>query len=165
MQDPEIQEALSLLGDMMSDEVFCYGDRNVGDFFEFIQRLNTAQSFGPFALMLNDKGRGIIGMKQLKAKALLSAAAENLQLLKVPDVIFGFKVSDAARAKRQLKLWEKRASEALEANPLLKGRLKKTEVAGHSYLVLSLDGKWFPGTNSRWTKSRSSRPTRATPKR
>ena len=36
MQDPEVQEAMSLVGDMMSNEVFCYGDRNVGDFLEFI---------------------------------------------------------------------------------------------------------------------------------
>ena len=33
MQDPEVQEAMSLVGDMMSNEVFCYGDRNVGDFW------------------------------------------------------------------------------------------------------------------------------------
>ena len=56
--------------------------------------------------MLSEKGRGTPPQK-LKAMAFLSAAAENLQLLKVPDVIFGFKVKDAALAKRQLKLWEK----------------------------------------------------------
>ena len=93
--------------------------------------------------MLSEKGRGTPPQK-LKAMAFLSAAAENLQLLKVPDVIFGFKVKDTALAKRQLKLWEKRANAALEANPLLKGRLKKTDVAGHSYLVLSLDGQMVP---------------------
>ena len=33
LQDPEIQKTLSLVGDLMSEEVFCYGDHNVVDFW------------------------------------------------------------------------------------------------------------------------------------
>ena len=42
---------------------------------------------------------------------------------------------------------QKEATPALEQNPTFKGKLKKAEIAGHSYLTLSLDGNMIPWDN------------------
>ena len=143
LQDPEVQKSLSLLGDLMSEEVFCYGDRNVVDFLDMAQRLTGAVKFGPAALQLSGKAQGI-SPEKLQATAFLSALADNVQLLQVPDAVVGFKVRDVAAVKQQLQRLEKQAAAALEGNPDLKGRLKRSEVGGISYLTLTLDGSLIP---------------------
>jgi hypothetical protein len=143
LQDPEVRKTLAVLGDMMSEEVFCYGDASMVDFVDLSQRLVGAMRYGPTIVQLSGQGRDIPPNK-LQGRILLSALVENLPLLKVPDVVFGFKVSDVKAAQQQLNYLEKQATEALEKNPQLQGRLKKTTLGGHSYLTLSLDGKLVP---------------------
>ena len=52
-----------------------------------------------------------------------------MKLLQVPDAVMGFKVHDVAAVKQQLERLEKQAAAALDENPRLKGRLKRTDVA------------------------------------
>ena len=47
-------------------------------------------------------------------------------------------------SERQLERLEKQAAAALEQNPDLKGRLKRSDVGGTSYLTLTLDGSLIP---------------------
>ncbi|MGO8690384.1 MAG: hypothetical protein ACLQLG_12185 [Thermoguttaceae bacterium] len=143
LQDPEVQKTLSLAGDLVSEEVFCYGDQNVVDFVDLTQRLSSAMNYGPLTMQLDGKNRGAPANK-LQAMAVLSALAKNAQLLKVPDGVLGFKVHDAAAVRQQLERLEKLVSAALEANPQLKMQLKKTEIGGVQYLTLTLDGGMIP---------------------
>ena len=143
LQDPEVQKTLSLAGDLVSEEVFCYGDQNVVDFVDLTQRLSSTMNYGPLTMQLDGKNRGAPANK-LQAMAVLSALAKNAQLLKVPDGVLGFKVHDAAAVRQQLERLEKLVSAALEANPQLKMQLKKTEIGGVQYLTLTLDGGMIP---------------------
>ncbi len=143
LQDPEVQKDLSLLGDLVSDEVFIYGDKSMVDFVDLAQRLVGAMRYGPIMLQLSGKGHHVPPNK-IQSMVFLSALAENAQLLKAPDMVLGFKVHDAAEVKQGLKRLEKQANTLLEENPTLKGRLTKTAVGGTQYLTFSLDGNMLP---------------------
>jgi hypothetical protein len=143
LKDAETQKTLSVVGDMFSQEAFCYGEQNVGDFMDLAQRIVGAMRYGPAILQLSGKAHDI-PPENLQATVLLAAFAQNTKLMKVPDVVFGFKVSDVKAAQAQLDRLEKAAGEALVQVPQLNGRLKKTTIDGHQYLTLSLDGAMLP---------------------
>lgn len=143
LRDPELKKSLDFLGDIVSDEVFLYGGANAADLMELAQILNGAQRFGPLFSELTGEGKGVSKQK-LRKMSIVSALAENINLLKVPEGVIGFKVKNLALAKRQLDLLEKQASAALEEKPELKKRLKRTTVEGHPFLTFTLDGRLVP---------------------
>ena len=99
--------------------------------------------YGPLMLQMSQKTEGMSQPDQ-EAMLILKVLSENLPLLKVPEMVAGFKISNLALAKEELQELEKRATAELEKYPLLKGRLTKTTVAGHEYLTLALDGQMIP---------------------
>ena len=46
LEDSENRDTVDLLNEMVSDEVFVYGDKHVVDFVRLFQIVNTARSFG-----------------------------------------------------------------------------------------------------------------------
>ena len=143
LQDPEVQKDLSLLGNLVSDEVFVYGDKSMVDFVDLAQRLVGAMRYGPIIMQVSGKAHHV-PPDRIQETVFLSALAENAQLLKAPDGVLGFKVHDAAAVKQGLQRLEKQVNTLLEENPTLKGRLKKTEVGGTQFLTFSLDGSMVP---------------------
>jgi len=143
LEDPQTKELVALLGDMVSNEVFLYGDTSAVDFIELMQRINSARRFQPAILALTGRDKGVDANKA-QAIALLNTMSENLDLINVPDVIVGFKLTDTDRATAQLKRLEVIGGLLSQGNPLLKDRFKPTKVGGHDYLVLSLDGNMVP---------------------
>src|SRR5205823_6253900 len=52
-QQPENQQLLELLGDMVSEEVFLYGGPSWVGFLDLAGQLNAAQSYGPLLALLS----------------------------------------------------------------------------------------------------------------
>ncbi|MBN2476614.1 MAG: hypothetical protein JXB62_18535 [Pirellulales bacterium] len=143
LKDPEVRKLLDLAADMTSDEVFCYGDQSLVGAMELMQQIGGAMRYGPAIMQISGKAKGI-NENQLQGMLLLSALAENVELIKAPDMVMGFKVSNTELATEQLLKLEALATEALEQEPQLQGRLKRATVAGHEYLTLTLDGSMVP---------------------
>jgi len=146
LNNPETRKIIDLLADMVSEEIFVYGDESCTDFLKLFQRVNAAQSYGPMAMQASgqDEGRH---PGQLKAAAVLSALAQNADLIAVPNLLVGFKLKNANLAKEQLIKLEAIGNILLESNEQTKGRFQKTKVGANEYLVLKLDGAMIPWDN------------------
>lgn len=145
LENPEIRKIVDLAADMVGDEVFMYGDESCADFLELLQTINTAQSYGPLVMHAMHQAGATEGLdpSKFQAAAMLSALADDTDLIVVPNVVVGFKLKSTDLAKEQLIKLEMFGN-LLEVNEKTKGRFKKTKVGEHDYLVLSLDGGMVP---------------------
>lgn len=143
LQDPEKRKSLDLLADLGSHEIFMYGDQSVVESLELMQQMVGAMRFGPMSMELSGEGRGK-SPDQMQAAMLFSVLAENPDKIKVPSFVLGFKVKQKELATEHLAMLETLATMALADHEQLKGRFKKTKIAGHEYLTLNLDGSMVP---------------------
>ena len=145
LENPEVRKIVDLVGAMVSDEVFVYGDDTCTDFVELFQNLNFAQSYDPLLMHAEYRAGKIEGNPgQFQATAVMSALVDNLDLIAVPDVVVGFKLKNTDLAKEQLIKLETIGNILLESNEKTKGRFKKAKVGDSEYLVLNLDGSMLP---------------------
>lgn len=142
-ENPEVQTALELLGDMMSQEVFLCGDPASADNVELLQQIVGAMRYGPALAQMTGQARDLDPQK-LNARLLLSTLAENRDLIKVASTIIGFRVKDVQRAKDALVKLEMAAGLAAIHAPQVAASVKLSKVAGNDYLTISLDGKMVP---------------------
>lgn len=140
---PENRDTITLLTEMVSDEIFVYGDKSVIDSVRLFQIINTARSLGAMKgkLAADSEEKS---MEQFQAGAAISALAKHADMIRVPNVVIGFRLKNTKRANEQLAKLEKVIQESLEGNEKTKDCLKKTEVAGHQSLVLTLEGSLAP---------------------
>jgi hypothetical protein len=144
LRDADAKRALELACDMLSNEVFLYGGRGTTDFIELCQQLVGATRYGPAIAALRAKARGVRPDKLEPEMVLVSALCQNAALVKVPELVLGFRVTNLELARQELARLELLATAALATKPELQGRLKKTTVDGHEYLTLTLDGGMIP---------------------
>src|SRR5205823_1818477 len=100
-KQPENQQLVALLRDMVSQEIFCYGGESCIGFVELAGQLQNASRFGPLAALP-------LGGNPTHAqlKAVLQVVSKNPDLVKLPDFVIGFKLSKAEAAEAQLKRLE-----------------------------------------------------------
>jgi hypothetical protein len=142
-EQAENQELLALLGDAFANEIFFYGGQTWGDTVELMMQVQGAQRYGPAMLQATGKTRGLDPGK-LQALVILNVLNQNLDLIKVPDLIIGFRLGDTKRADNQLKRLEALLGQLEDQAPPLKGRVKRTRVGDGNYLTLNLDGEMIP---------------------
>lgn len=143
LEDPQNQQLLDLLKDMCSTEVFLYGGDSCAAFTNLAMGMANSMNYGP-AMMQLSGGTGDLNQTQIQVAAMLRSLSSNLDQIKIPDIVFGFKLSQAELAGPQLKRLETVLKGAMDQNPQLKGRLKNETVAGSSFLTIQLDGKMIP---------------------
>ena len=143
MENHEIQEIVAVLVEMTSDEIFFYGDESWIEFVQLMQTLNGANRFAPLMILLADQNKNI-DKDKIQAKMLMKVLSDNIDKIAVPNMVVGFKLKNTEKATKQLDKLEKLATAILEAQEKTKGCFKQTQIAGHQYLVLSLDGKMIP---------------------
>jgi hypothetical protein len=141
-QDPENQQLLQLLGEMCAEEFFIYGGANFVGFMDLLAEVQVANSYGPLFMLLS--GQGGLESNKRQLVPILQALSNNLNLLKVPDLVLGFKLSDTKRAEAQLKRLEKHVADHASQLPPLKEGFKREQLAGGSFLTLTLDGSLVP---------------------
>lgn len=125
---PENKELIQLLGELISHEAFVYGDVGFAETYELVQKV---------AELVNED--------LPKDDAKLNAEA--LKLLakwKMPDLLIGFKITDAKQAEGQLARLEELLKGQLEALPDLKERFSRQKIGAVEFLTLKLDGSLIP---------------------
>jgi hypothetical protein len=142
-QQPENRQLVEMLGDMFSEEIFLYGGPSWVGFLDLAGQLNAAQSYGPVLMLLSGQAEEKNAGK-MQVTMLLRTLANNLSLVRVPDQIIGFKLTDTKRAQAQLKRLETVLTNLQTQFPPLQGRVRKVKLAGGSFLTLTLDGTMVP---------------------
>jgi len=143
LEDPEVKKLLALAKDMVSSEIFVYGDARFADAVGVLQEIAGAVRYGPAIMQLTGETGGL-DEEELRLALLLGVIADNADRLQTPNVVIGFRLSDTAAAEEQLARLEELAVPLFDSNPQTKGRLKTAKVAGGEFLVLSLDGEMVP---------------------
>jgi len=143
MADPQNQELLALLGDAVSHEVFFYGGDGFTGLFELAAFANTLQAeMGPldFAATPEEMQRQQNERSLQTLQKLVEFLDQNPGVLVVPELIVGFKLTDAVPAEAQIARLEAAWRESPEIEAEWKDRLTRETVAGNEYLTLRVDG-------------------------
>jgi len=146
LEDPEVKKLLALAKDMVSSEIFVYGDARFVDALGILQEIGGAGRYGADILRLTGETGGL-DENELRLALVLGVIAESADRLQTPNLVIGFKLSDTAAAEEQLARLKELAVPLVDSNPQTKGRLKTAQVAGGEFLVLSLDGEMVPWTD------------------
>lgn len=142
-RNPQIQNALGLLADMFSQDVFFYGDADLIDALELAKAMNYTISYAVPAAEASGQFEDLEA-DEIRARLMIELLADNLERMKVPNLVFGFKIEDAERAERQLAALESLSGLIAFAAPELAGAVQRTDVDGHEFLVLTIDGSMVP---------------------
>ena len=105
LDDEDNQELLALLGDMTSNEIFTYGDNSWVGFFDLYQDAYSTMQYQPLTAQIAGE-TGDRNASELQERAILSVLAKDLDRIKIPNLVIGFKVSDAKHAENQIKRLE-----------------------------------------------------------
>lgn len=141
LADPENKELPALAADAVSQEVFLSLGAGTGDLIGMLQEMLGGFRYGPaFQKLLNQNGDDA---DRTRIRLILQALSKNPERLRVPEILIGFKVSDAAKVKAQLKRLDPLLAGALADTPL-KGRSKRVKVENDEFLALELDGSLVP---------------------
>ena len=81
---------------------------------------------------------------QLPARLMMATLLKKSDLIKMPNLIVGFKLADTKRAVEMLAQLELLVSIVCDSNPKTRGHWKRTPLGKYEYLVLSLDGSMVP---------------------
>ena len=142
LENPEVRKIVDMAADMVSHDIFIYGDDSCIDFLQLVQNVIGAVRYGPVVMQATGQAEGR-NPNQIQAQMMISALAENADLIGMPNMVVGFKVENADLAKEQLIKLEMFGN-LLETNEKTKGHFKKTKVGDHDCLVLDLDGAMVP---------------------
>lgn len=139
----ENRQLLDLLADMLSEEVFVYGGSNFNEVAELVRSLSGMPRLQRFYIrMATSQGRSDANKAQIQA--LLDTLAESKDLIQVPELVIGFRVSKAEAASTQLARLEGLVKAALAQDSRFKGTLRRSRLAGGDFLTLSMDGQAVP---------------------
>jgi hypothetical protein len=145
VESPEGQEALAVLKEMFSDELFVYGGGDVAQSFKLLMKLNGIQRTARVEAAARGEDVG-----DVMAERIRELLEENADDFKMPTLVFGFRIDDANRARRQLDEVHALVRNLLdEKQPELSAHLQRDQIAGHEFLTLRLDGSMIP-----WDKIR-----------
>lgn len=140
MQSDAGQDAIAVLSEMFSDEVFVYGGSDVAEMFKVLMELNSLNRTA--AMEASAKGEGRHKVMFDRAMEILDKHSETFR---VPTMVFGFRIKDKERAKRELSEVHSLLRNLLdEEQPELASHLQKDDIGGHEFLTLRLDGSMIP---------------------
>jgi hypothetical protein len=136
----EGQETLALLKEMFAEESFTYANQDVAGLVQLFMELNNLNRTAKLeALATGETEQEVM---QRKAMELLSERAEKFV---VPDIVWGFRIKDAARAKKHIdRLQEVLVGLLKDEQPQLAERLKREQIDGNEFLTMRLDGSMIP---------------------
>jgi hypothetical protein len=142
LANPQVQSALKFLADLLGQEAFVCGDPNYIDFLRLWQRVNGSN----FAQTISVAMQGKTGteVQQQQQAAFFHVLAQNADLIKVPNTIAGFRITDKQQARQNLDVVAGFLALGSAIVPELNGRFSRKTVGNCEYLVLALDGKLIP---------------------
>jgi hypothetical protein len=165
MQLPENEDAVELLADMVATDTFVYGEPSCVSFWQLVRKVAEAQqrasvgeaSGGEADIVVEsieeedgDRDTDLLAAQAgsadavRQARAVLTALAGNLDLVVVPDVVWGFKTAKGDIATDQIKRLEVLATLMLQADQDLALAVNRKKIANGEVLTLTLDGNQAP---------------------
>ncbi|HZU35905.1 MAG TPA: hypothetical protein VFA18_08355 [Gemmataceae bacterium] len=136
LQQPENRQLLDLLKQMGSDEIFIYGGESWIGTFHLLSELNSfSTQLGMMGPNANPKA-----MQQTIVRALI----KHRDQIRIPSLVFGFKVNGHQEAEAQLQRLEGLLKAVANQQPMLKGRIRRATVGGSPFLTINLDGSLIP---------------------
>jgi hypothetical protein len=143
--DPANRDLAALLHDFWRREIVVYGGANWTQFLPILAQVNSAQQFAPLTALLSG------GDPQFaQARAILRTLNSVADKLQVPEIVFGFRLAKAEPAVTQIKRLEGLLVQFTDQHPQLKGRVRRTPVAGGDALTVTLDGAMVPWDQVPW---------------
>jgi hypothetical protein len=139
----ENQELVDLLGEMSSQEMFVYGGEGWSPFLRLISEAFGGARYGPLFAQLSGGGAPV-DQSQAGVRMALNTLAANLDKIKLPELVIGFKVANAKIANSQIDRLENLLNGLSGFVPQLKDRVKKEKVGGIELLTIALDGSQVP---------------------
>lgn len=137
MQLPENEQALDVLADLVATDTFVYGEPSCISFLKLLQEL---QGVAP----LQAERGGADGPEAAQRGAIVKGLAANLDLLVVPDVVWGFRTTKLDAAKSQLKRIEVLLKLVTQANPDMADALARRPIAGGEVVTFTIQGDQLP---------------------
>lgn len=145
IRNPDNERLVETLEDMASTEIFIYGDKRFADFLGLsIEAFNAARYAPMFSKLVDPLGEQ--NDEQVAMAAFLQTLNENLDRVVVPDVVIGFKISDANRADQQVRRLETLINVVIGLLTIneFKDRFGRVRVGDGEFIELRLDGKLVP---------------------
>lgn len=156
LQAPENQQALDLLADMVATDTFLYAEPSCIRFLRLVQKLQAAQQRTAFGGGAGGLG-GLPGLPggndgadadeddddadRNQMLALLQAAAANLELVVLPDLVWGFTTTKPEAARAQLARLEALATFAAQTTPDLADTVARKKVAGGDFVTITIPAR------------------------
>lgn len=145
LEQPENKQLLALLGSMISDEIFVYGDASWGPLLKGLAESNSAMQFGGLssALAMQNQPGQVDQMAQVRA--LLRSLMKSRASLRLPTLVVGFRAADEAAAKAQLK----RLEELIKGLPVppdhpLHKMITAKSIGSGRFITVEADGSMVP---------------------
>jgi hypothetical protein len=173
LQLPENAQAVEVLADMVATDTFVYGEPSCASFVQLVRKLSAiAQAVGAIGdgdmiieeemevfeedaggeaaarraarLMLCQLDLDERSPEVVQKRMVVQTLVDNIDLVVMPDVVWGFKTTKAAAATAQIARIETLARNALEGNPDLAGGIERRKLAGGDFLVFTVRGESLP---------------------
>jgi hypothetical protein len=134
------QDAVAILKEMFSDECFAYGGNDIGEMISMLMEFKSIRPTAPPEASADGKDK-----KKVTTDQIVDFLDKHADKLKVPTVVFGFRIKDQARAKKELDEVHSLIRNLLDqAQPDLAAHLEREQIAGNEFLILRLDGSMVP---------------------
>ncbi len=140
VESPEGQDAIALLMDMFSEEMFVYGSSDVADALAMFTAVNSMSRQARIeALAGGEDAEDVVQQRTM------DVLAEHIEKFKIPTLVMGWRIGDGERAERQLDAVHSLTRNLLdEHRPELSPHLQRDQIGGREFLTLRLDGSMIP---------------------
>ena len=140
VQSPAGQDGIAVLKEMFSDECFVYGGSDIAESLKLFMEFNSLRRTVRLEALAKGKNP-----EEVTIDRALEILDKHSSTFKLPTLVFGFRIKDQARAKRELDEVHSLIRNALDENePNLAAHLQREQIAGHQFLTLRLDGSMLP---------------------
>lgn len=151
LEQEDNRDLVALLTDAVSDDLFCYGGGNWVDFIDLMQQITNASRFGQVGQLLKDPNfKDQKGIQYAQIRSMLRVLARNPNKMKIPDLVFGFKIKDAKKAEAQIARLQGILEAVAAGIPLLQERVKRAKVGDDNFLTIAFDGDMIPWDDIDW---------------
>ncbi len=140
-ESPAGQDAVGVLKEMGSEEVFAYGGNNIADWINLVSEAGSLDRKFRIEAKTEDKGQ-----READPGKVLEALSKRISSgMTVPEVVIGFRAKDLERAKREINEIHSLLRGVLDEHvPDLAAHLQREKIAGGEFLTLRMDGSMIP---------------------
>ncbi|MEK6248369.1 MAG: hypothetical protein N2C12_09335, partial [Planctomycetales bacterium] len=146
LEVPEFRQAFDLVVEMVSSEVFVYGNRQTSGTMALMMEAMGTMRYSPM-LYAVVQAEIDLNQNEFAQKMILDMLADNLDNVAIPGIVFGFKIKNAEVATEQLTRLEGMIRGLMQSQPDLQGfkdNVKREKIGEGDYLTITVPGSMVP---------------------